>query len=232
MAISQDAGKRAAARAAADAVPDGARLGLGTGSTVRHLLERLAERVRDDGLRIEGIPTSVATADQARRLGIALTSFDEVDRLDLTIDGADEVDPDLELIKGGGGALTREKIVAAASTRMEVIVDRSKLVDRLGATFRLPIEVLEFGWRPAVRRIRDLGLEPDLRPGADSAPFRTDNGNLVLDATLPPTPDLRALETALRAIPGVVEVGLFLGMAQRIWVGTADGAVETMERSA
>ncbi len=227
----QDDAKRAAARAAADTVPDGACIGLGTGSTVAHVLDRLAERIRDEGLTIAGVPTSVHTAERARALGIRLTGFDEVERLDLTIDGADEVDPDLELIKGGGGALTREKIVAAASARLEVVVDETKLVERLGATFRLPIEVLEFGWRPAAARVRALGLVPSVRRDAAGAAFRTDNGNLVLDAELPPQDDLSGLEAALHAIPGVVEVGLFLGYAQRVFIGTADGRVRTLVRA-
>jgi ribose 5-phosphate isomerase A len=222
--------KRAAARAAAEQVPSGSRVGLGTGSTVAHALDRLAERIRDEGLEIVGVPTSAATARRAAELGIALTSLDEVDRLDLTIDGADEVDPQLELIKGGGGALTREKIVAAASSRFLVIVDAAKLVPWLGATFRLPIEVLEFGLAATRRRIAELGIATELRHSADGTRLVTDNGHLVLDGRLTEGRDLRALEAALDAVPGVVECGLFLGMADLVFVGEDDGSVRTIRR--
>jgi ribose 5-phosphate isomerase A len=196
-------GKRAAARAAADEVRTGTAIGLGTGSTVAFALERLAERRRDSGLDFVGVPTSEATAARARELGLPLTTLEEAGRLDLTIDGADEVDPALQLVKGGGGALTREKIVAAASDRFLVIVDATKLVPHLGATFRLPIEVLEFAWPVTARHIEELGLPNVLRANADGAPYRTDNGHFIVDATLGPVEDLTGLEAALDTIPGV-----------------------------
>lgn len=225
-------GKRAAARAAADEVRPHTKVGLGTGSTVAFALERLAERQRDEGLELVGVPTSEATARRAAELGIPLTTLEEAGRLDLTIDGADEVDPALHLVKGGGGALTREKIVAAASDRFLVIVDGTKLVPHLGATFRLPIEVLPFAWPVTARHVEELGLPSVLRTGADGEPYRTDNGNFILDATLPPVEDLKALEAKLDTIPGVVECGLFLGMADRVYVGEADGATRVIEAGA
>jgi ribose 5-phosphate isomerase A len=222
-------GKRAAARAAADEVRTGTAIGLGTGSTVAFALERLAERRRDSGLDFVGVPTSEATAARARELGLPLTTLEEAGRLDLTIDGADEVDPALQLVKGGGGALTREKIVAAASDRFLVIVDATKLVPHLGATFRLPIEVLEFAWPVTARHIEELGLPNVLRAAADGAPYRTDNGHFIVDATLGPVEDLTGLEAALDTIPGVVECGLFLGMADRVYVGEADGGTRIID---
>lgn len=221
--------KRAAARAAADAVVSGTRLGLGTGSTVAHLLDRLAERIRDERLAVTGVPTSDATAERAAQLGIPLTTLDAVEGLDLTLDGADEVDPRLDLIKGGGGAHTREKIVAAASADFGVIVDASKLVPWLGATFRLPIEIVRFGWRATARRLEGLGLEPELRLRG-GAPFCTDNGNLIVDVALRAGTDLPQLENAIDTLPGVVGCGLFLGMARRVWVGDADGSVRVLCR--
>lgn len=223
-------GKRAAARAVADSVKTGQRLGLGTGSTVTFFLERLAERVAEEGLRIVGVPTSEPTSIRARELGLPLGSLDAIESLDLAVDGADEVDPQLDLIKGGGAALTREKIVAAAAARFVVIVDETKLVARLGASFRLPIEVLPFGWRQSSARIAALGLRNELRREADSQPLRTDNGNYVLDAVLGPCEDLRALELELDAIPGVLECGLFVGMADEAWIGGADGSVRVIHR--
>lgn len=223
MTDSRPSAKRAAARAAADDLVGGLRLGLGTGSTVRFLLERLAERMRSEGLSWTAVATSDATAGLARHLGLAVVDLDSVDRLDVAIDGADEVDPRLQLIKGGGGALTREKIVAAAASRFVVIVDDTKLVDRLGATFRLPIEVLAFGWRHTRSLVDKLGLASTLRVDAHGIAMVTDNGNYVLDAELGAVADLRSLERALDSIPGVVECGLFLDMTHEVIVGHADG---------
>jgi ribose 5-phosphate isomerase A len=172
------------------------------------------------------VPTSEATAAAARRLGIPLLDLDEVDDLDLAIDGADEVGPDLTLIKGGGGALTREKIVASAARAMTVIVHRAKVVDVLGA-FPLPVEVLPFGWRHAASRIAALGCEPVLR-GGGNAPFRTDSGNLILDCPFGRIEDPARLAAALSGIAGVVEHGLFVGLATTVLVAEADGSVHEL----
>ena len=217
--------KRAAARQAVDRVESGMRLGLGTGSTFRHALERLSERIREEKLECVGVPTSEATATHARQLGVPLTTLDELDQLDLTIDGADEVDHSLNLVKGGGGALLREKIVAAASREVTIIVSDNKLVEHLGTTFRLPVEVLKFGWRQAAERVRELGLDPVRRGADDGSPFDTDSGNYILDCGSPAIEDPAGLEQSLLGIPGVVDCGLFVGMTRRVLVGDADGGV-------
>ena len=224
MADACDVAKREAGRAGADRIPDGARVGLGTGSTVEHTLVRLAERIRD-GLEVRGVPTSGATEQRARELGIPLVALEDVDELDVTIDGADEIDPRGNLIKGGGGALTRERIVAAASRRLIVVAGENKLVDRLGATFPLPIEVLEFGWRQAVRHLAALELEARLRVDAHGEPTRTDSGHWILDAALGPVVDLDGLAGRVRSVPGVVDCGLFVGMADTVLVADDDGRV-------
>jgi ribose 5-phosphate isomerase A len=196
-------------------------VGLGTGSTAAHVVRGLGERVRA-GLRIRAIPTSNATERLAREAGIPLVGFDRTTSLDLTIDGADEVGPDLGLIKGGGGALLREKIVASASTAFVVVVDASKVKPRLGA-FPLPVEVVRFGWQVARERIRPLGAEPVLRLAKDGSAFLTDGGNHVLDCPFGTIPDPPALARALDEITGVVEHGLFLGMAETVLVGRESG---------
>lgn len=219
-----------AARVALGHVTDGMRLGIGTGSTAEEFVRLLAVKV-SEGLTITGVPTSERTARLCGELGIRLSTLEETPELDLTIDGADEIDPELSLIKGGGGALLREKIVAAASTKMIVIADRSKLVATLGA-FPLPIEVNKFGLGSTAIAIQKaatkLGLSGDvtLRMTND-APFVTDGGHLILDASFGRIPDTRALSHALHAIPGVVEHGLFLGMATAAIVAGADG-IETL----
>jgi len=212
-----DAWKRAAAEAAVDLVEDGMALGLGTGSTSAFAVTALAARVRK-GLRVVGVPTSERTAEQARREGVPLTTFAEHPELDLAIDGADEVERDtLHLIKGGGGALLREKIVAAASRRFVVIADEAKLVDRLGVGWAVPVEVVPFGWEATARRVERLGAKPELRRGKDAAePFLTDGGHLILDCRFPGIPDPAGLEGELRRIVGVVETGLFVGMASEV----------------
>jgi ribose 5-phosphate isomerase A len=214
----QDQEKRAAATRAVSLVASGMRLGLGTGSTASHFVELIAERARS-GLDIVCVPTSEATRLQADRLGLRLATLDEVPRLDLTVDGADEVDHELRLIKGGGGALLREKIVASASARMVVIADRSKLVRQLGS-FPLPIEVVPFGLattRLAIEeQARQLGLTGriELRKGASGQAFVTDGGHYILDAAFGAIPDPVALSRRLGDIPGVVEHGLFIGLAR------------------
>jgi ribose 5-phosphate isomerase A len=230
--------KRQAAARALDWVEPGMRLGLGTGSTARHLVDLLGEKVRG-GFQVVGVPTSEATRLQAEQCGIPLTTLDQTPELDLTIDGADEIGPDLSLIKGGGGALLREKIVASASARMIVIADDSKWVKTLG-TFPLPIEVVPFGWRATERQIRRALDLPDsvsltLRGGKNGAsgeshPFVTDGGHFILDAALGQIADPKSVAARLAAIPGVVEHGLFIGLAHAVVLAGASGA-RVIERS-
>lgn len=224
--MDQKALKIEAARAALGHVENGMRLGIGTGSTAAEFVRLLAEKV-GAGMRVIGVPTSERTAAQCQELGVPLSTLDETPELDLTIDGADEFDRHLDLIKGGGGALLREKIVAAASARMIVIADESKLVDTLGR-FPLPIEVNKFGLKAtalAIARAADqLGLSgPVTLRMTDGHPFVTDGGHLILDASFGRIPDTRALSSALHAIPGVVEHGLFLDMARLVIFAGQDG---------
>ncbi len=224
--------KRAAAERAADRVESGMRLGLGTGSTVAHFLDVLAERIRDGRLkRIVGVPTSIRTAERSSELGIPLAELKDAAPLDLTVDGADEVDPSLDLIKGLGGALLREKMVAQASKQLVIMVDDSKEVRRLGSKAPLPVEVVRFGWEAHLPFFRSLGAEPMLRAGADGAPYLSDNGNHMIDCRFPDGIAYPAqVEDALRARAGVVESGLFLGMASA--VVAAAGGVRVLERGA
>jgi ribose 5-phosphate isomerase A len=189
------------------------RVGLGTGSTAQWLVERLGERVRA-GLRVRCVPTSRRTEEQARGLGIPLVTLGEVGELDIAIDGADEIGPNLALIKGGGGALLREKLVAAAAHRFVVIADKSKRVEVLGR-FPLPVEVVQFGWELTARRVGAVaGVEPMRRARADGEPFVTDNGNFILDCRCGAIPDPARMERELKSLAGVVESGLFVGMAE------------------
>jgi len=227
-----DALKQQVAEQALGYVESGMVVGLGTGSTARHLVSGLAARLRDGRLRdVVGVPTSEATASQARQLGVAIATLDQHPRLDLAIDGADEIDPALNLVKGLGGALLREKIVAASADRFIVIADDSKLVERLGTRAPLPVEVIAFGRPLAERRLAELGCVPALRLAADGAPFRTDEGNLILDCRFAGIPDAAALSSAIHAIPGVVDHGLFIGMAAVVLVAGARG-LATMVRPA
>jgi ribose 5-phosphate isomerase A len=219
--VDADAKKRAAALAACHLVRDGMVLGLGTGSTVQFVLEEIARRQRS-GERFVGVPTSRRTEDECRRLGVPLTDLAQHERLDLTIDGADELDGRLHLIKGGGGALLREKVVAAASRRMAVVADDSKLVDILGTTFPVPVEVVPFAEAPVRRRLEELGARVQTRT-RDGAPYRTDNGNLVLDARFQALPDPARSEREIKLIPGVAEVGLFINLAHRAFVAGPTG---------
>jgi len=222
-----EAQKRLAAARALDFVRPGMRLGLGTGSTARHFIELLGEQVRN-GLNVVGVATSETTAADARRVGIPLATLDDTPQLDLTIDGADEIDPDLTLIKGGGGALLREKIVASASERMIVIADESKWVPTLGR-FPLPVEVVPFGFaatRLAVQRA--AGVDGDaatavLRREPDGHAFVTDSAHWIIDLALGRIPDSRALAVRLVSIPGVVEHGLFIGLAKAAILAGPDG---------
>jgi ribose 5-phosphate isomerase A len=229
-----DAQKRAAAACAVELIRPGMRLGLGTGSTARHLVELLGERVRD-GLKVIGVPTSDATRRDAERVGVPLSTLDETPELDLTVDGADEIAPDLSLIKGGGGALLREKIVAAASARMIVIADESKWVSTLGR-FPLPVEVEPFGLEATRRAVEAAYIDTGspaaatLRRTKDGHAFVTDGGHWILDAALQRIADPKALADRLAAIPGVIEHGLFIGLATTAILAGPAG-VRIVERS-
>jgi ribose 5-phosphate isomerase A len=228
-----DAQKRAAAARALDFVRPGMRIGLGTGSTARHFVELLAERVRA-GLPVIAVPTSEATRSDAERLNVPLTTLDETPELDLTVDGADEIAPDLTLIKGGGGALLCEKIIATASARLVVIADESKWVPMLGR-FPLPVEVVPFGLA-ATRRAVEAAVAAAGAPGPallrrtnNGHAFVTDQGHWVLDVALERIPDPTGLGDRLAAIPGVVEHGLFIGLAQTVVLAGSEG-VRVIER--
>ena len=222
--------KRAAGRAAADLVTSGQIVGLGTGSTVFFVLERLAERIRDEGLEVVGVPTSVDTETKARDFGIALTTLDEVERFHVTIDGADEIDGGYRMIKGGGGALLREKVVASLSDEVITVVGPEKVVERLGTTFDLPVEVVPFARAACSRRITSLGGTPTVR-GGEGSPYLTDNGNEILDVHFEEgIEDPAALERALDEIPGVVESGLFVGLSHVLVIGHDDGSADVRRR--
>ncbi|MFA5945039.1 MAG: ribose-5-phosphate isomerase RpiA [Candidatus Thermoplasmatota archaeon] len=224
----REALKRKAGEAAALLVEDGMVVGLGTGSTVRYFIDALGRRVAA-GLKVKGIPTSEASAAQARSLGIPLTSLDETAVVDLTVDGADEFDGQLRLIKGGGGALTREKIVAKASKRLVVVADEGKQVRDLGSTFALPVECIDLAKAPLLRRLKELGAAAKVRE-KDGKPYRTDNGHLVVDAKFTRIEDPEALERILEAMPGVLSCGLFLGLCDTVLMATAEG-VRTVKRT-
>ncbi|HWF64992.1 MAG TPA: ribose-5-phosphate isomerase RpiA [Rhizomicrobium sp.] len=225
--------KRAAAAKALEFVVDGMKLGLGSGSTAELFVEMLAPRIRG-GQKLLCVPTSERTAEKARKLGITLASLDDLAPLDLTVDGADEADRNLDLIKGGGGMLLREKIVASSSKKMVVIVDESKMVPRLGK-FPLPVEVAEFGHKATAQRLiaalDALGhVQPQLRLRlAENEPFKTDNGNVIYDCHLGAIQSAAKLGAALHAVPGVVEHGLFVGMATTLLVATP-GEVEVINK--
>jgi len=223
-----------AARAALDLVTDGMRLGLGTGSTAARFVGALGERVAA-GLNVVCVATSEATRARAEQLGIPLTTLDQTPQLDLTVDGADEIDCQLRMIKGGGGALLREKIVATASDMMVVVADDSKLVSTLGL-FPLPVEVVRFGLMATMRLIEAIAAETGchgaitLRPGPGDAPFVTDQGNLILDCAFGSIPEPEVLAFSLKRVPGVVEHGLFLGLADLAIVAGRDG-VKALRRA-
>jgi ribose 5-phosphate isomerase A len=221
--------KMRAAERAIERVSDGQVVGLGTGSTTIHAIKGLGRLVME-GLKITGVPTSRATEKLARDLGIPLVGLNDVTRIDVTIDGADEVDPALNMIKGGGGALTREKLVAIASSTRVIVVDDSKLVAALGQTRRLPVEVLPFCWRMTAGLLGALGCDCELRRGGE-APFETDNGNYILDCQFDPIADPAPLERAIKQLPGVVESGLFVEIADTVIIASPDG-IEERHRSA
>lgn len=224
-----NAAKKAAAEAACAYVQDNTIVGLGTGSTADFAVKHLGERVRQ-GLRIRGVPTSVKTERLAREVGIPLVDLNDVESIDVTIDGADEVDPRLDLIKGLGGALLREKIVASLTRRQIIVVDPTKMVPKLGTRSPLPVEVLPFGASVVARRLVNEGYHPKLRT-KDGQVVVTDNGNHVLDLHFPTgIEDARKLERDLNNIPGVVENGFFLGMTWKVVIGEADGKVREVAR--
>lgn len=229
-----DKAKFVAAMRASQFVESGMRVGLGTGSTAAWLVRCLGEKVRDEGLRIKGVPTSTRTAELARKVGIDVVSLDDAKWLDLTIDGADEFDAELNLIKGGGGALLHEKIVATASDRMIVIADIGKEVKTLGA-FPLPIEVIRFGWQTTQALVEETLVSVDVDGRSStlrmngSAPYLTDEGNYILDLQLNRIGNARQLSVILNQIPGVVENGLFVDICDTVVLGFADGKVEVRD---
>lgn len=216
--------KEAAVAAVEEEVEDGMKLGLGTGSTVQFVLEELARRMQEDDLGVVGVATSERTEQEAERLGIPLATLDVVNHLDLTIDGADEVDGHLDLIKGGGGALLREKVVASASQRVVIVADESKVVERVGTGFPVPIEIVPFATRVLWPRIQMQGAEVLLREGeTDGAPYETDNGNWIFDAKFARMANPQQTERAIKQMPGVCEVGIFTGIADKAYVAGENG---------
>lgn len=220
----QDELKRLAAERAAALVEPGMVVGLGFGSTALWAVRRIGAALAAGELRdIVGVPCAEGTAALARELGIPLVGLGDVSQIDLTIDGADEVDPRFNLIKGGGGALLREKMVAQASRREAIVVDGSKLSPALGTSFPLPVEAVEFGLAATARFLEGLGAAVALRPNHDGAPFRTDQGNFIFDCSFGPIADPEALAAALERRAGIVEHGLFLGLATDLFVADGDG---------
>ena len=223
MSVDRDQLKRAAALRAIEEVQDGMVVGLGTGSTAAHVVERLAARVAG-GLRVVGIPTSERTAAQARRLGIPIATFAEHQRLDLTIDGADEVQlGSLDLIKGLGGALLREKIVAAASDRLVIVIDQEKLVEQLGEHTAIPVEVTQYGWQATAVALAKLGCVPERRYTVNEQPYVTDGGNFILDCRFGPLADPGIIEQQLAMTVGTVESGLFVGRTSVVVAASMTG---------
>jgi ribose 5-phosphate isomerase A len=220
----RDALKQAASERAADFAESGMVLGLGSGSTTVFAIRRIGALVQSGDLEnVLGIPTSSASDALAQEVGIPLTTLAEHPVIDLTIDGADEVDPDFNLIKGGGGALLHEKIVAQASLREVIVVDDAKLSDQLGSQHALPVEVVQFAWRTEEEYLADLGAEVNVRRGEDNDVYVTDEGNWILDCTFPPIKDPARLSTQLSRRAGVVEHGLFLGLATDLVIASAAG---------
>jgi len=224
---SADTAKKAAGEHVATLIEDGMRVGLGTGSTTAYALDALGRRIREDGLRICGVPTSYAAERLARQHGIPLTTLSDVATLDVAIDGADEVDDALNLIKGRGAAHTREKVVATQADRFIVLADSSKRVAQLGATVPLPVEVLPMAAEPVLRTLRTLGADPELRMATQKdGPVITDQGFWMIDAHFEGIENPEALDRALLATPGVLDHGLFLGLATDALIGKPDGTVE------
>ncbi len=222
-----DSEKKQAALKATEYVQDGMVVGLGTGTTSKHLIIALGERVRA-GLKIQAVPTSHDTAALARQSGIPLIESDNAWMIDVAIDGADQVDPALNLVKGGGGALLKEKIVAAAAKRFIVMVDHTKLVPALGGSFPLPIEVVPFGWGSTARHIESVSGGTAVLRERNGSVFQTEAGHVILDLHMPKIDDPATLEIALNQIPGIVETGLFIGRTSILIVGNTQGADVTL----
>lgn len=215
--------KLLAARAAAELVESGMIVGLGTGTTAALMLQRLGERLEQEGLRIVGVPTSVATAEHAKELGIPLRELDDVPGLDINLDGADEVDPQFRMIKGRGGALLREKIVACAAWRRVTIITEDKCVERLGVNAPVPVEVSSVGLRHTECRLKKLGAQTKIRCLADGTVYYTDGGNAIIDCRFDEIQDPDELDIRLQSVVGVFETGLFVGLCDTLIIGTAEG---------
>ncbi|MDH5419273.1 MAG: ribose-5-phosphate isomerase RpiA, partial [Candidatus Bathyarchaeota archaeon] len=219
----EEARKRAALEAVKH-VQDGFIVGLGSGSTAAYVIQEIGEKIRLEGLRISGVPTSHQAMMLAVHCGVPLTTLNEHPQLDLAIDGADQIDRDLNLIKGGGGALTREKIVASAANLFVIVADETKTVEKLGTNHTIPIEVLPFALPTVMVKLRELKGKPVLREGGGKVgPSVTDNGNFVVDVDFGPVDDVKKLDLQLKLIPGVIETGLFVGMADVVYLGKPDG---------
>jgi len=217
------AAKLRAAQAAARLVTDGMIVGLGSGTTAALVVQALGERVADEGLRLIGVPTSVLTADLARSLGIRLRDLDDVEAIDLNLDGADEIDPQFSMVKGRGGALLREKIVASSARRRVTVVTADKCVARLGVAAAIPVEISNVGARHTEARLRELGATTAVRLRVDASPFLTDGGNKIIDCHFDHTEDARTLDARLHQTVGVLETGLFVGLCDLLIVGHPDG---------
>lgn len=217
--------KKIAAERAVDFIKDGMTVGLGTGSTAYWAIEKIGAKVHE-GLNIKAIATSVRSEEHAEKLGIKLVPFSEIDKIDITIDGADEVDQNMNLIKGGGGALLREKIVAAASRKLIIVVDESKLVNRLGE-FPLPVEIVRFGFEATVKNLQSLGCLPSLRR-SENGVYITDNGNYIVDCHFKNIDNPLELHNKINMIPGVVDNGLFINMASKVIIGYSSGVVREL----
>jgi ribose 5-phosphate isomerase A len=231
VAEQQNQWKQAAAEAAAKLIESGMVVGLGSGSTAKFFVDALSARVASEGLKISGIPTSGATEAQARALKIPLTTFAECQQIDLTVDGADEVKlGSLDLIKGHGGALLREKIVASASKRMVIVADETKIVERLGLLVSVPVEVVQYGWEVTQLKLKSLGARPKMRMISEGKPYVTDGGNYIFHCNYGPLNDPKETAHHLDHVVGAVEHGLFLGFATKVIVGGRDG-VKVYEKS-
>ncbi|MBS3782774.1 MAG: ribose-5-phosphate isomerase RpiA [Candidatus Thermoplasmatota archaeon] len=217
--------KRNAGYRAAESVEDGMVVGLGTGSTAKYAIKKIGERKKEEDLDIVGIPTSVETEKRAEKAGIDLVELDKADKIDLTIDGADEVDPEMNLIKGGGGALLREKIIAHNSSQYIVIVDASKMVDVLGESFDLPVEILSLWQEGTMDHLEKMGCKAQIRKENDAF-YKTDNGNNIVDCKFGPIENPQELSRKLNSLPGVIEHGLFLDFADKIIIGNEKGFKE------
>ncbi|MCW4021334.1 MAG: ribose-5-phosphate isomerase RpiA [Candidatus Bathyarchaeota archaeon] len=226
----RESAKKRAALEAVKHVEDGFILGLGTGSTAAFAVKEIGRRIKEENLHVLGVSTSHQTLLLAVECGVPITTLDEHPQLDLDIDGADQIDADLNLIKGGGGALTREKVVATASKKLIIVADETKLADSLGENVDLPVEVLPFAVPVVLSRVRAMGGKPVLRKKQDkSEPYVTDNGNFILDVNFGTITDLSGLESKLKSIPGIIETGLFIGMAETVYIGTRT-TVRTMQK--